>query len=140
MGGFGLDPVPGMDETPSPSVVPARRARIVGLRLINGPKSGAVFCSALPLAVIGRNDPPAMSVDIDLTDAELGVPPMISRKHARLERDIASGDVYLTDLGSTNGSWVEGVRLESGQRSVVLTVPSRLRMANLEFDTIYVDE
>jgi pSer/pThr/pTyr-binding forkhead associated (FHA) protein len=110
------------------------------LRLVNGPKSGSVFSSSLPTAVIGRNDPPAISVDIDLTDAEIGDPPMISRRHARIERDIETGDFHLVDIGSTNGSWVEGVRLEPGCPSVVLTVPVRLRLANLEFDTIYVDQ
>ncbi len=139
MSGFGLDPVPGMDEAVIAASAPAQTPRTIGLKLINGPKSGAVFSSALQTAVIGRTDPPSINVDIDLTAAELGDPPMISRKHARLEKDTATGDTYLVDLGSTNGTWVDGVKLETGRPSAILTVPIRLRLANLEFDTTYVD-
>lgn len=42
----------------------------------------------------------------------------VSTEHARLEL-YPSGDVYITDLGSTNGTWVEGRRLVAGERCQV---------------------
>ena len=47
----------------------------------------------------------------------------ISRRHATIE--FRNGDLYITDLGSLNGTWVEGRRLEANrpervQHSVVL--------------------
>lgn len=53
---------------------------------------------------------------VDLTPheaAERGV----SRRHARI--DIHDGQVYLTDLGSTNGSWLAGQKLIPHQPAMI---------------------
>lgn len=44
--------------------------------------------------------------------------PQVSSHHARFEL-FPSGDVYVTDLDSTNGTWVGGRRLTSGERALV---------------------
>ncbi len=46
-------------------------------------------------------------VDVCLSD------PTVSRKHARLT--LRAGEVYLRDLGSTNGTYVEGRKIEPGE-------------------------
>jgi hypothetical protein len=55
--------------------------------------------------VVGRHP----DADLVLTD------PTISRWHARLERDAATGGWLLTDLGSTNGTRVNGWRVDAPQ-------------------------
>jgi len=58
-------------------------------------------CEALCPLTIGRD----RSCDVALADAE------VSRKHARLET--AAGVVYVRDLESRNGTFLNGLRLES---------------------------
>lgn len=58
--------------------------------------------------MIGRD----ITADIQVDD------PTLSRFQARLERQITAGgeaSYYIIDLGSTNGTWLEGSRLTSGQ-------------------------
>jgi hypothetical protein len=65
----------------------------------SGPKSGSAFQLTGPRVTIGR----AADNDMVLDDN------MVSRHHARLE---VQGDTYiLTDLGSANGTWVNGRRI-----------------------------
>lgn len=54
--------------------------------------------------------------------------PYLSRKHARLR--VAEGRVFLTDLGSTNGTFLDGERLKPGEEREI-TVSSKLRFAEL---------
>ncbi len=46
-------------------------------------------------------------VDICITD------PTVSRKHARMV--IKGGDIFLQDMGSTNGTYIDGERIEPGK-------------------------
>ncbi len=46
-------------------------------------------------------------VDICISD------PTVSRKHAKMT--VKSGELYLRDLGSTNGTYVEGRKLNPGE-------------------------
>lgn len=66
----------------------------------------ACLGQVLPLArgetLIGRD-----SLQLHIVD------PMLSARHARL--DFAGEAVVLTDLGSTNGTWVNGVRAATGK-------------------------
>lgn len=55
--------------------------------------------------VVGRHP----GADLVLSD------PTVSRWHARLERDAATGGWLLTDLGSTNGTRVNGWRVSAPQ-------------------------
>jgi predicted Zn finger-like uncharacterized protein len=72
----------------------------LSLAVISGPDSGKTFPVEKPRVVIGR-----FGADIALSDAE------ISRSHAAVEVDDESVTVF--DLGSTNGTYVGGERIES---------------------------
>jgi pSer/pThr/pTyr-binding forkhead associated (FHA) protein len=108
---------------------------------LNGPWEG--FLLDIPAdgdhILLGRNDPPAVTVDIDMTDAELGDPPMVSRKHAVLHRHTGDGTLVIEDAGSTNGTWVDGVRLQSGGVSKPITPDVRLRIANIKLVAVAGD-
>lgn len=66
-----------------------------------GPNPGTVFELTKEVTMLGRD----VTNDIPLADAE------ISRQHSRLTR--TPGGIVLEDLGSTNGSFVNGDRLTS---------------------------
>jgi pSer/pThr/pTyr-binding forkhead associated (FHA) protein len=111
---------------------------VTALRILNGPWEN--YLLDVPAAggeyLIGRNDPPALTVDIDMTDAEIGSPPMVSRRHAILRRDELTLDLVVEDLGSTNGTWVDGERLQPGEASKPITLDSRLRIANIKLGAV----
>lgn len=84
------------DTSPVPLVKQESRSCLL---VLEGPQSGRVFeLDGFPV-VVGRRE----SCDIVLTDSS------ISRRHARLE--FVSGIWLLTDLGSTNGTFVNGIRV-----------------------------
>lgn len=66
-----------------------------------GPNPGTVFELSKEVTMLGRD----VSNDIPIGDAE------ISRQHSRLTR--TPGGMVLEDLGSTNGTFVNGERLAS---------------------------
>lgn len=72
----------------------------LALAAISGSDSGKTFPIEKPRVVIGRT-----GADISLSDAE------ISRNHAAIE--VQDDEVTLLDLGSTNGTYVGGERIES---------------------------
>ena len=133
--GFGSDPIPGMDAfyTPAPSR-PVLRPDTALLRILNGPGAGRIYLLNAVRLRIGRNDPPTHSVDIDLTDCELGDPPKISRRHAELRW--VEEALQLLDLGSSNGTDVNGQRLlavsNPAHFPITLQIGDRIRFANLE--------
>src|SRR3972149_335686 len=65
----------------------------------SGPSPGTVFDVTKEVTMLGRD----VTNDIPLGDVE------ISRQHARLTR--TPGGMVLEDLGSTNGTFVNGERL-----------------------------
>lgn len=68
--------------------------------IIEGPSSGQEFTLTKQVTVIGRDE----QVDVTIHA------PSVSRRHARiLQRD---GDFYIEDLGSSNGTFVNGQRIE----------------------------
>jgi len=107
---------------------------VTGLRILNGPWSNITL--DLPRTgeeiLIGRNDPPAVTVDIDLSEAEISQPPLISRRHAIIFRDRGTGAVVIQDVGSTNGTWVDGVRLRPGDTVTPVSADSVVRFANIK--------
>lgn len=82
-----------------PQLAPLPRDRRYSLAVILGADAGKVFRIEKPRVVLGRG----AGCDIQLTDSE------VSRRHAMLE--IRGDEVRIKDLGSTNGTFVEGVRV-----------------------------
>ncbi len=72
----------------------------------SGPRAGDEFPLESEL-IIGR-DQAAVTLDDD----------QVSRRHARLEA--AGGEATIEDLDSTNGTWLNGSRLEAGSVRVLL--------------------
>ena len=65
-------------------------------------------------------------------DCELRVPlPCVSRRHCRLEID-GRGTVWVRDLGSLNGTWVNGRRVERAR----LGAGDRLRIGPAVFELV----
>lgn len=109
------------------------------LRVANGPASGRLFSLNKMRAVVGRGDPPIIVVDIDLGECELGTPPMVSRRHAELQW--VGGQLELTDLGSANGTFVDGTQVRSQSprgpsNPVALKPGSRVTFGNLELEVL----
>jgi class 3 adenylate cyclase len=80
------------------------------------------------VSLVGREDPSTGAIpDIDLTrpdDART-----VSRKHARI--DCREGTVYVSDLGSTNGTYVNGQRLPALEEHR-LAAGERVRFGRIE--------
>ncbi len=83
-----------------PQLAPLPRNLRFSLAVIAGSQAGTVFPISKPRVYLGRGS----TMDIQLKDAE------VSRRHAMLE--IRGEEGTITDLGSTNGTYVDGVRVE----------------------------
>ena len=93
--------MPNMNGSP-----PARPARSYALRFISGKYQGGEF----PLPengeiVIGR------SSELDMVLVE----DMVSRRHAKIT--VTNGQIFIQDLGSTNGSFVNGEKIKRAKLS-----------------------
>lgn len=80
----------------------------VCLRLINGDK--LEFTVKQKTFIIGRSN------KCDIVIPQEGM----SRQHVQVDVE-DNGDVYVTDMGSTNGVYIDGNRLEVGKRTHYLT-------------------
>jgi pSer/pThr/pTyr-binding forkhead associated (FHA) protein len=139
MGGFGKDPIPGLRAAPAPArPKPPAETDTVRLRVLNGPCAERIFSATGSRIRIGRGDPPAVTVDIDLGECELGSPAMVSRLHAELIW--IDGKLNVVDLGSRNGTWVNDRNVPVGKNGASdpapLTVGAKIRFANLELEII----
>jgi len=78
-------------------------------------ENGTTFPVLGKETLIGRNDPRnGIFVDVDLSGVA-NEPKAISRRHARIEQE---GDrFYLTDLGSVNGTKLNGRRVPPNERT-----------------------
>ena len=88
--------------------------------IIRGHPQGHRFSLAQPEMIIGRDESAAIVVS----------DPSISRKHAKVSQ--AEGRVTLTDLESSNGSFVNDKKLEPGT-SVVLGKEDMVKLGNTIF-------
>jgi len=88
---------PVADKQETPGLPPDKN---VSLAITEGPLKGKVFPITQPRVVLGR-----AGADIIVADNE------ISRQHCVLE--VYGRTARLQDLGSTNGTWVDGERVES---------------------------
>ena len=82
---------------PLPALPVAKR---YSLAVIMGANAGQIHILEQPRIVLGRGD----ENDIQLQDSE------VSRRHAMLE--IHGDEAVVTDLGSTNGTYVEAMRVQ----------------------------
>ncbi|MBF0548011.1 MAG: FHA domain-containing protein [Candidatus Riflebacteria bacterium] len=128
----GLDNlIPGFTETKS--VYPSPDKAV--LKILTGPGNGRIFPLDKQSMIIGREKPPEGSADLDLSDCELGEIPMISRRHAEIRW--AGKNLEIIDLGSLNGTWVDGKKLEPisllcEPNYFILKYGTNIRFANLE--------
>src|SRR5579884_847159 len=81
----------------------AVRVLSVGLVVVEGPSRGARVALSEGVARVGS----AQGNELTLQD------PTVSRVHCELR--VRSGSVVVRDCGSTNGTYVEGVRLREGE-------------------------
>jgi predicted Zn finger-like uncharacterized protein len=84
-----------------PELAPLPPNKRYSLAVILGANAGKIFPVTQPRVVLGRG----VNCDIQLQDSE------ISRRHAMLE--IKGDAATVSDLGSTNGTYVDGVRVRS---------------------------
>lgn len=90
----------GTDPSQTPLVPELPADKNVALAVTQGPLKGKVFPISQPRVVLGR-----AGADIVVADGE------ISRQHCALE--VYGRRARLLDLGSTNGTWVDGERVET---------------------------
>ncbi|HET8945588.1 MAG TPA: FHA domain-containing protein [Candidatus Polarisedimenticolia bacterium] len=83
-----------------PLEMPAGRR--VSLAVLDGPDLGRIFRVEQPSVTIGRGD-----AEVHLEDGE------VSRQHARLE--MRAGRAVVRDLGSTNGTFVDDVKVAEAE-------------------------
>lgn len=88
------------DDSELPKLPPLPVNRRYSLAVILGASAGQIHALTKPRIVLGRG----AGSDIQLQDSE------VSRRHAMLE--IHSDEAMLVDLGSTNGTFMDGVRIE----------------------------
>lgn len=86
-------------ENTVPNIMEANRQSHPTLAIVKGPQTGAVFELTEQEVTLGRD--PSNSVFLnDMT---------VSRHHARMNlANVSKGDCSIEDLGSLNGTWVDG--------------------------------
>ena len=83
-----------------PQLPPLPPGMRFSLAVIAGAQAGSVFPLTKPRVYLGRGS----AMDIQVKDSE------VSRKHAMIE--VRGEQVTLADLGATNGTWVDGERID----------------------------
>lgn len=83
--------------------VPTERDGLAELTIVRGPSAGERFILDISEVTIGR-DP---SCEVFLNDRT------VSRRHAHLS--LQGGRAYIEDLGSLNGTWVDGAIVSQGE-------------------------
>ena len=101
-----------MPDIPQQDLVPADKADVPVTSAYSGPRlilpaTGSIFKLA-DAAIIGRED---VSAQIDLDGYPEGK--FVSHRHAQITR--INGQFYIEDLGSSNHTWVNEIKLAQGQ-------------------------
>lgn len=104
--------------------LPLPYKRRLFLKILTGPDKGSIVPFRTGRAIIGRGEG-----DVPLDDAK------VSRKHAMVEA-ISRENVFLRDLASTNGTWLNGARV----RSKKLRNGDILRVGSTELQFLWQDE
>ena len=108
---------------PGPTPRPQAHGHPAELRVIGGPEAGRVIVLAAGDHAIGRDG----GVDVDLVD------PTVSRRHCTLTVSPA-GECRVEDLGSLNGTWLDGEMLPgagAGAGAVVVDPGAVLRFGDV---------
>jgi len=92
--------LPAPDLANLPHMAPLPSNKRYSLAVIMGANAGQIHTVSKPRIVLGRG----ADSDVQLQDSE------VSRKHAMLE--IHLDEAAVVDLGSTNGTYVDGVRIQ----------------------------
>jgi pSer/pThr/pTyr-binding forkhead associated (FHA) protein len=93
----------------------------VKLRVIGGRNDGREIRISVPTFIIGRGEEAHLRPNSEL----------VSRNHCCLK--LVNGSVIISDMGSRNGTWVNGKRLESEH---VARVGDTLRVGRLQFEVL----
>lgn len=104
--------------------LPLPYKRRLFLKVLTGGRKGEMIPFDQGRLVLGRKE-----ADVSLED------PKISRKHAMVEA-ISRENIFLRDLASTNGSYLNGVRV----RSKKLRSGDVIRVGNTEMQFLWQDE
>ena len=88
------------DAASLPQLAPLLSTKRYSLAVIMGANAGQIHTVRKPRIVLGRG----VESDVQLQDSE------VSRRHAMLE--IHLDEAVVSDLGSTNGTYVDGVRVQ----------------------------
>lgn len=94
------------------------------IRLLNGPQAGKIIPLKSGRNIIGRNS----HADIQIAS------PGISKEHAAIE--VRNGKVLIADLKSSNGTYVNGVRIQAAQTKV----GDKLSLHDVLFDFVLIPE
>ena len=90
----------------SPNLMQPQRQSHPTLAIVKGPQTGAVFELSDSSVTLGRDPKNSIFLN-DMT---------VSRNHAHMDlSDVANGVVTIEDLGSLNGTWVDGAIVNNAQ-------------------------
>jgi pSer/pThr/pTyr-binding forkhead associated (FHA) protein len=104
--------------TPVPRVAHELRLELS----VNGRIVELTVCEGQPPRVVGRSS----EADVPIGDAEA------SRRHAGLQ--VAAGTLYVTDLGSRNGTFLNGKRLSS--EGIELKIGDHIDVGNTRIEVL----
>jgi pSer/pThr/pTyr-binding forkhead associated (FHA) protein len=94
------------------------------------PSPAAVSTAEAPTFELASDPPEVRLGRQPASDIELPFP-SVSLAHARMFRGASAAEWWLEDLGSTNGTWVDGARLRP-RLPVALRAGQRVRLATVE--------
>ena len=94
-------------------------ASALTLRAVDG---SVTFVIDRPEYILGKNS--------ERVDGVITGNPAISRVHCKISRE--GGAFYITDMGSSNGTFLDGKRLAPSERAKIRQ-DSRIKIANMEF-------
>jgi predicted Zn finger-like uncharacterized protein len=113
-----------LDPKPQGGALQLPQGKRLSLAILDGPDAGSVFRIEKPRVTIGRSN-----ADLTLNDTEA------SRQHAAVE--VRDTSYSLSDLGSTNGTLVEGARITD---AVELTDKAEFQVGSTTLMLIVTDE
>lgn len=136
-----VDSIASLDTVSEPTVLPPMTVAVSGFQTaaeerylvaLNGPMSGTALALTDEITTIGRL---TTAGSVGLNDAR------VSRRHFEVAK--SKGEVSIRDLGSTNGTWIDGVRVEGMmilEPGSIIEVGSTLLLLEAPFFTLPAPE